>query len=446
MKNRITFAIFISIAPLYTLGCASHFHDSANATLANKAREQAAELLKGEEAVFSSMASNLARVSEDKEKAFEAFNASVIAAASSEVLDPEFTWEMFTKLLDKQQKQLVKDREAWSRRLDETLNELTNEEAGIPKLYEKAGDALKAANQQLSAAEEKANQWNRKIAVIEKVIELIPSSLASTDASGVGALKDIAKDLAGSVADAKITFQSVSRTANGKILIQEKTEDLKDAAGEIFDDAKALLKDVKETDALAAEIKLIFTPEAPGAALALAAMAKDLAEAERERYRLQIHTAEERSQNIVATIKEIDRAQDHLVSARKKITNVQVFKINRAVIQDIQDWSAGGPPANAIDGVADPLKNALSAVESYISSRNCRLRVAAFERADARALHFNSIQISRQAVRQRDALIAHGIDTLAMYHSGGVKSSQLAEVLYRIVQLGALSWIGIGVN
>jgi len=88
------------------------------------------------------------------------------------------------------------------------------------------------------------------------------------------------------------------------------------------------------------------------------------------------------------------------------------------------------------------MADAIESVQKYvIASGPLYARIVGAFREDARLQHLNSIQVSRHAVAQHDTLVARGINALTIYHSGGIKTEEVAEIAYRIAELTILGVI-----
>jgi hypothetical protein len=93
------------------------------------------------------------------------------------------------------------------------------------------------------------------------------------------------------------------------------------------------------------------------------------------------------------------------------------------------------------------MSDAIQALSTYVMIHS--EYVSVIEEAklnDAYLQHLESIKVSQISLRQHEAMAARGLESLLIYHTGGIKSEEIAEVAFQAVQLGLLSWIGTGIH
>ena len=96
---------------------------------------------------------------------------------------------------------------------------------------------------------------------------------------------------------------------------------------------------------------------------------------------------------------------------------------------------------------ANDLANVYLVMQYYVAvNGQISSRVEEVRREEAYLAHRQSIEISQINTLQHQALLNRGIEGLLIYHKGGVKPEEIADLVYRVTQLGFLGWIGSGVN
>lgn len=412
-------------------GCATHLHDDSRQAVADKARDQAAALVKAEQQMFDVMASNLATMSSNEEETFKRLDADVVAAQTRIV--GRMTWkELRTKASSAGPSggtALTKDLES---RVISIVTDINGELVSAQAASGKAKQSLDAANDELAQAKARLTKWNKQIAVLEKTIELTPSAL---NGNSIKSLDDFGARMA-EVAKLGKEAKIIYTDGDGNTV----TNDFETAVSTLADHGDALANGDIEAGKLQAGIKSIFTPDAPGLVLTAASLAKDLADAQRRRVLAQIDTLNQRLDIAMRAQTNLAQAKEFTQQLSGAISDSGVFKDDDQVAATLLKLS--GDVKNA-----DNLAKGLRAAEYYVAVAGpLTLQVQAAEREVYEVRHLDSIQQSKLAASEHEALVARGVEALAIYHDGGVKPQEIADLAYRVVQLGLLGWIGAGVH
>jgi hypothetical protein len=412
-------------------GCA-HLHDDARQAIADKAKDQAAALVKAEQQAFDVMAANLSIMSTNEENTFKRLDADVIAAQ--------------TRILGRMKWRELRDRAApgasggakltedLETRVNSLVSDITTELVSAEAAKGKDKQSLDAANAELELAMAKATKWNKQIAVLEKIIELTPSAVSATTNTHIKSLDDFSArvtEITKLGKDAKVIYSD----ADGNSV----TNDFVAAAATLADHGQALDKADSEVGKLLASIKNVFTPEAPGLVLTAAGLAKDLAEAQQRRLMAQIDMLRQRMD--IAK-----RAQAAAAQAREfaeqmsSVNDTNVFPDDKKIADTLLELSKD-------EKNLQNLAKGLRAAQYYVAiTATLMLQAEAAEREVYRLKHLDSIQQSKIAAMEHEALVTRGVEALAIYHEGGVKPEEIANLAFRAAQLGFLGWIGAGVH
>jgi hypothetical protein len=302
---------------------------------------------------------------------------------------------------------------------------------------DRAKSELQKTEAQLKDSRAMLTRWNRRVAALEKFIETTPTLTALGEVKDFDQFKTTGKDLASKFGDADVTFVDAE---TGK----PTTVKLKDEIADLLDDARALRAGDDEAGSILAGLKDIVKPDAPGLVVTVAALARDMAEAERARTAARLAALERRKAVADRMIALRDQATLLVEGARNAIAETSRARPTlpqERIAQTLAELARDRQPA-----AQDLLANAMSALQNYLAVAGpltARLREA--QRDDAYLSHVHSIEISRVAVDQHQALIARGLEGVAAYHAGGFKPEQVADLVHKAVQLILLGVIAGGI-
>lgn len=426
------FARAFAILGMVSLTGCAHLHDDSRQAIADKAKTQVAALAKAEQETFDVMAANLSLMSTNVENTFKRLDADVIAVHTREAT--RMKWK------DLREKAVIgptgspKLTAQLESRVNDLVDEITKDLVSSEAAKGKASHTLEAANAELEQAKAKATKWNKQIAVLQKIIELTPSVVNATTNSHVKSLDDFSAkvtEITKLGKDAKVVYSD----ADGNSV----TNDFVTAASTLADHGQALDKADPEAGKLLASVKNVFTPDAPGLVVTAANLAKDLAEAQERRVMSHIDMLTQRMDIAKRAQAALAQAQD-FAAAMNCISDTSVFpdddKMGDTLLRLSQDQKN-----------LENLAKGVNAAQYYVAiTSTLMLQAKAAEREAARLKHLDSIQQSKIAAIEHEALVSRGVEALAIYHDGGVKPEEIADLAFRAAQLGLLSWIGAGVH
>jgi hypothetical protein len=419
--------VFGSLLFLILAGCASHLHNASNLSLAQKADGELVAITRSNATTFESMLTNLDTFSKVNAELYESLAQRQAQIQARQV--KHLTWRD------------LQDSFASNgplSKLQGRLNARTNAiNAELKLLRGESREALKAAAEsrnELDAAKAVVTSWNRKVAVLQELIETAPSLK--------DALKDTAapKDFGGQIEAYTAKLNETLGQQQVTFLDADGNSKTNDLATELTDmlNLNVVSTDPDTGTKILEAVRRSFTANAPGLVVTTAGLAKDLAEAESARLSSRLDSLERRLT---------------LLQDAAKVTEFG-FKLATEGGAGIRDF----PPATNVtltlislaktnNADSDTIAGGLLALSHYITI-NSEID-AQVERAlldDAHEQHLQSIRTSEFNLRQQEAMAARGLESLVVYHGGGIKSQEISELAFKVVQLGLLSWIGLGVN
>lgn len=415
--------LFLTIWPIS--GCASHLHNADDQLLAEHAQTQFEVLKKEQTQVFGAMSENLTSMSRAEVVLYEELANHEAAIQARRVT--KMTWEEFRSQLSVLAAELEGKVAGMERHirtaLDQTRLKTTNEVS-----------ASRTAEEALTKAKMVLTDWNKRVAVLETLIEITPSlEQALAEVKDVDAFKEKATAMAHKVGKEMKEAEVTYITADGD---EDKTN-LKDELSTLLDVNGNLVLG-KDSGHILAGLRTAFNPDTPGLVVTMAALAKDLADAQRQRTLTELSSLEKRWDVAKRARQLVERAND-LSKEGMNLVPAEPFPDTSKTGETIQKLAKKDPK--------EMLVNAYLALQHYVTiAGQITARVEDGLREDASIQHLQSIETSQINALQRQALVARGIEGLVIYHRGGVKPEEIAEVAYRAVQLGFLGWIGIGVN
>lgn len=438
--------ILLSISIL-SLGCASHLHNPGDQKLALKAQEQLNQLIQEQNTVFDAMLTNLAQMSEFELQIYEEMRKKETEIRARNVL--RMKWGQLNAALAAREGQETGEEPGESSgngatvsllsELSDTVDRIRSNIYGELKISRDAmaqeKEKLELARKELERAKSVLTNWNRRVAVLEKLIAVTPNiEIAISQVHDSDEFKskaeDIAKAVKTEIGKASVTFE----TADG----EKKTVDLEGELTKMFDVDLLLNNGDPDTSKILRGVRAFINPEAPGLVLTIAALAKDLAENERTRTMSHIRSLEKRLDVANRSAHLLKIADEMAEEARNFIQNSKFFDHEKGVMEDLKDFAKDKKK---------PLSDAMFAIQAYVNIAGpIAGRIANADREVAYLTHHDSIEISRINTASHEILAARGIEGLVAYHSGGVKPEEIAEITYRAAQLVILGIIASGVN
>ena len=423
MTNRVLVRTAVLLIFVASSGCAipSHIHSPANANAAREARDAMIEYGKGAPKMYSAMLANV-----DRFKAEEEWLLSELAANVSDSLVtklPSMKWS------------------AVGKRADGTLEKIGDLRRDFAKAVGAAAPAaaaakleaqVVAAREAVKRAKQNVTDWNASVAVLQaSLLQLVVSGSAQSGPKSLTSLSDAISTVGNKQAeyfdaDGKKVTQSVAEVARGRV--------------------PALLLGLQSGDRQKSLLEAL--PDAPGLELVIVNLGLELAELEQRRTQAQ-------------------RADAAALLELLEDMSAQIA-VAETLLKPVATWIAGSDPALGARPPGDD--NVFTSIEAVRASTEGRpldridstslylvwLREVAVAEsivtrvsststvALARFAHTRSIREASINDVQYQALIRSGLDGLAAYHAGGLKSEDIANLI-RFAQAVGVAVIAGGV-
>ena len=181
----------------------------------------------------------------------------------------------------------------------------------------------------------------------------------------------------------------------------------------------------------------------------MAALAKSLAETERDRTLAHIRSLERRKESADRAQRLIAVAQNLAETATRAIPSEE-FPDEECVLDTLTRLASSEKTVEETEEAfetrkketLDQLKRCTLVVQHYVMVAGpITARVSEAERDIAYLKHLHSIETSEINASQYEALASAGVEGLATYHEGGLKPTEVAEILYQIAHLSILGVI-----
>ena len=402
-------------------GCASHLHNPGDEAVSKKAQAQFTELLKAQQGVFEAMKTNLDAMSALEAQAYRDMAKQVGTLEARRVTG--MTWAELRTELAGLEPRLSGNIATLRASIDRDLvSARARSDAAL------AGE--QAADKELEHAKATVTNWNRRVAVLEKLIEITPTLTALSETKGFDGFKEKAKELVEGAKNTPVTYID----ADGK--------PQKERLGDVF---SSVLLEAGDT---AEGVKKVFSSKAPGLVVTIAALAKDLAEAERARAHAHLSALNERRAVMLEAERTVEIARKLIKVASNSIKDEAIYPTDDDETTDdtIEKWFAGTARVTPVPD-NDPLIKAVRAISHYVAVAGpMDGQIAEALRQDAYLRHAHSIEVSRLAAAQHQALVSRGLESLVIYHSGGIKPQEIAELAFSVANLAAFTVIAANTN
>lgn len=184
----------------------------------------------------------------------------------------------------------------------------------------------------------------------------------------------------------------------------------------------------------------------PGFKIILISLALDLAEVERDRTSTEIAFLQKVIKNGEKQKSIVSKATDNLTSAAddyKEFPNrLKPFKeeqrISNTIVEVLERYHAAASVDDRlaqfsnIQAMLEVIGNIATVESIYIPElRELDQELASLE-------HSRSIQVSRINARAREEIISRGLESLAIYHAGGIRPEEIAHFIYAASLVAAL--------
>jgi len=264
-----------------------------------------------------------------------------------------------------------------------------------------------------------------------------------TAAEKLGVSEDDLKDLN------KIIKSLENKVKKQKEANEKYTKNIQDFRKAIIN----LAENSKETSAddliksVLATQELEWDPsKGPGFKTALISLALDLAEVERDRTSTEIAFLQkvikngEKQQLIVSRATEIlkDTAKDYIKFPESLKPFKEKQRISNTIVEVLGRYHAAASVDDRlaqfsnIQAMLEVIGNIATVESIYIPElRELDQELASLE-------HSRSIQVSRINARAREEIISRGLESLAIYHAGGIRPEEIAHFIYAASLVAAL--------
>ncbi len=290
----------------------------------------------------------------------------------------------------------------------------------------------------------------------ESIYKTLVSNVKKQNDASLSSLRDAVAKLGISKEDLKSRNKIIESLENK--VKEQKTEnekyekniqDFRKVIINLSDNSKETSTDDLIKSILATQ-KLEWDPsKGPGFKTALISLALDLAEVERDRTSTKIAFLQKvisngkKQQSIVSEADEILKAtaddyKDFPGNLKNSFTEKQ--RISNTIVKVLEQYHA----AASVDARLEQFSNIqtilevignIAVVESiYIPElRELEQELASLE-------HSRSIQVSRINARAREEIISRGLESLAIYHAGGIRPEEIAHFIYAASLVAAVAF------
>jgi hypothetical protein len=326
------------------------------------------------------------------------------------------TWGQIEKDLEQE----IKERERRTKQLISQSNDLLKQMGEVQYSLKDLKEELTKPKYLLDEAIKQEGNWRAQVALFRGTIHLIfqDSKDGKLDTVKLQADKD-------KVCNQEIEIRE--KDSEGKLTYKTKK------VGDILDckDLVPLLKNYTS---------FIFNPgKPPGLTVTILSLAVDLAKAELDRTRLKVNYLE-------ALIETLETEKEGLGSGyAEKALNILQGRIEEGTILRNETVLATFDRLRKQPRKEKAIKGCSRVIAYYAITKTLEeSAVLQSQSKPAILAHEYSIRLSAINSREHEALIARGLEGLAIYHAGGIKPEMIANFL-RAAQTAALAVIGAGV-
>lgn len=446
-------------------GCASHLHNAADYEQAQLAQQQMTELIQSHEAAFATMTTNLETLRESEAELFDEAARRHVEIQARVAL--RGTWNDLGSVQSAASEMKSE--------MDALAQEVAAEMGAANAEGLSTEEALNAAKSQLEAAQARITGWNRRVAAMEALIAVSPGLTSLSEAKNFDEFSGQVKSFAQTLGTTTVSYED----ADGKT----QKSNLKDELESIFDVNAVLQGGDKELGRVISTLRVAFVGDAPGLALTIAALALDLAQAERasavatlkaitlrrelvQRADLLVCEGGELAEEADTMIGAVGRANDNVYESMlamaegqpeaaqaAKAAKAKAAEAKKAADEAAADGAADADAkAAAADAAADAADaaetEAMRAAQAALAVKNFTIVTGAIRTAVDQIVreyyvlkHRQSIDESRFVAAMHESLVRRGVEGLVVYHAGGVKPEEIADLVYKAAQLAILGII-----
>ncbi len=291
--------------------------------------------------------------------------------------------------------------------------------------------SLKDANDELKSAKEILSGWNRRVAVLEKLIELIPSTdQALSQIQDIVDFKDkavdVVKKVRGQLKDVKVSYSD----ADGN----KMEADFEDQITKLLNTDDVLRRGDLDSGKIITGISAIVTAETPSLMVTVALLAKDIADYERIHLAFKIDLLEKRIEVMYRAKRLVNVAKDYSLDANSLIP--EGITDGETVIETLKRLADTPVGPEAEQEVIDSIAGAIIVVQHYVTLAGpITSQVEDAIREEAYIQHLQSIEISRVNTIEHEDLLDNGIEGLTIYNNRwSTLSNELGMLSFVVAQ------------
>lgn len=411
LSPRLLGALMLILAPLsLTCSCVTYLHNPGKAALAKDTSEEFKKFQAASPQLNAAMLQNVQKVELKASKRQAEITAEIVASFADQV--HTVTWEQVEKELEAAKAQQVQRQQAIKDAVKDILKKMGEAK---PKV-DNAEDGLRQVSKLLKKAIDKENQWQARQVLFRESIQFMAQVAAEN-------LK-----LEPSILEAK------KREILGKeinIVFLASDDNLKTT----YSTLEQVL--ASDTDAF----NNLFDPRsAPGLTVTILSLAEDLAKVQCDRAELQVWYLGAKYKALKVQMAQMENSQKNietaLVMINDRLGEGSFLPRDTALTTINKLHKTGKQNAIIAAGRATTLYGVIK-----ILDESARLELQA--RPDILD-HEYSIRLATINGKEHEALISRGLQSLVIYHEGGVKPEMIANFI-RATQTVALAVIGAGV-
>jgi len=404
---RLLGALMLILAPIFlTCGCVTYLYNPEKAALANDTSEEFKKLQAASPQLYAAMLQNLQKVEAKASKRLAEITAENVASFADQV--HTVTWEQMEEELKAAKAQQVQRQQAVKAAAEATLKQIGVEK---PKVQD-AEDGLKQVRKILKDTVDAENQWQARQVLFRESIQFMAQVAAEN-------LK---------------LERSTLESEKSKILAKTWI-DIVVLNGDNLEKAQQTLEQVLKEDF--AFKNLFDYRSAPGLTVTILSLAEDLAKVQCDRAELQVGYLGAKYKALKAQLKDIPLNIDTALTIITDRLNERSFLPTDTALTTINKLKSEPGKQNAIidAGMALAFYGVVKTLdESALLQLQARPNILD---------HEYSIRLAAINGKEHEALISRGLQSLVVYHEGGVKPEMIANFI-RAAQTVALSVISAG--
>jgi hypothetical protein len=406
LSLRLLGALMLILAPLFLIcSCVTYMHNPGKAALAKDTSEEFKKFQAASPQLYAVMLQNMQKVELKASKRQAEITAENIASFADQV--HTVTWEQMMEELEAEKAQQVQRQQAVKAAAEGTLKQIGVEK---PKVKD-AEDGLKQVRKRLEDAVKAENQWQAREVLFRESIQFM-----------------------GRVAAENLKLErSALESEKSKILAKTWIE-IVVLNGDNLEKAQQTLEQVLKEDF--AFKNLFDYRSAPGLTVTILSLAEDLAKVQYDRAELQVGYLAAKHKALQA---QLENTQNIGVALKLIETGIAEgsYQPNDTLLASINKLrKTGNKTAIIAAGRVLAFYGVTKTLDQY-ALLELQTRPDILD-------HEYSIRLAAINGKEHEALISRGLQSLVIYHEGGVKPEMIANFI-RAAQTVALAVISAGV-